>query len=546
MLNPHEHYVLGLDFGTDSVRSLLVDAADGREIAVAVVPYPAWREGRYCDLASHQFRQHPQDHLSSMREGVSACLAEAGPSIRRRVRAISVASTGSTPVAVDGNGQPLALQERFSEDPDAMFLLWKDHSAVLEAAELNAHARGWPTSFLDYAGGVYSPEWYWAKLLHILRRSDVLRTHSRGFVEHCDWIPFLLTGGRDVRTIRRSVCAAGHKALWSEAHGGYPDPTFFTALDPLLAPFALHPSHSVYTADQPAGVLCREWAECWQLPADTLIGIGALDAHMGAVGAQIEPFVLSKVMGTSTCDMLVAPASRLPSRPIRGICGLVNGSILPGLIGLEAGQSAFGDVYAWLRDLLAWSMKNSGLGDEAIQQIIPALASEAAALPVQEHSELALDWFNGRRTPDANPRVTGAITGLSLASDPPRIFRSLVEATAFGARAIVERFRLEKIPVKGIIATGGIARKSPYVMQTMADVLGLPVRVNRCDQTAALGAAMFAATVAGCYTRVEDAMSAMGRGFDPPYLPDLGRRSLYERRYTKYLQTGAFLENERA
>ena len=543
MLNPHEHYVIGLDFGTDSVRSLLVDAADGREISAAVVPYPAWREGRYCDPTSHQFRQHPQDHLTSMRECVSACLAAAGTAVRRRIRAISVASTGSTPIAVDGNGKPLALSEQFQEDPDAMFLLWKDHSAVSEAAEINAHARIWKKPYLDYVGGVYSPEWYWAKLLHILRRSKTLRLHCRGFVEHCDWIPFLLTGGRNVGSLRRSVCAAGHKALWADAHGGYPDPAFFRDLDPLLYPFVFESAHPVYTADQPAGVLCREWAECWQLPESTLVGIGALDAHIGAVGAQIEPFVLSKVMGTSTCDMLVVPAGDRPARPVPGICGLVRGSILPGMIGMEAGQSAFGDVYAWFRDVLAWPLKHSGLDDAATEKIIPALACAAEGLPLSEHSELALDWFNGRRTPGANPLLTGAITGLTLASDPPRLFRSLVEATAFGARSIVDHYSAEKVPVRGVIATGGIAHKSPYVMQTVADVLGLPVRVNRSVQTAALGAAMFAATVAGCYPRVQDAMAAMGRGFDPPYEPDPARKALYHRRYTKYLQIGAFVEN---
>ena len=435
-----------------------------------------------------------------------------------------------------------------------MFILWKDHTATQEAMAINEHAKKFDVNYLQYVGGIYSSEWYWAKLLHIFKTDAAVKNAAASWVEHADWIPFLLTGGNDVSLLKRGVCTAGHKALWSEAFDGFPPNAFFATLDPVLDGFVQHLPKETFAADVPAGVLSKEWAERLGLPLDVVVGIGAMDAHMGAVGGQIEPYYLSKVMGTSTCDMLVVPTGDL-SGTVKGICGQVTGSVIPAMIGLEAGQSAFGDVYAWFRNLLTWPLKliqksdqvdaetADSLVEEAAAKLIPVLAAAAEKLPLQEQDLYAIDWLNGRRTPDANQLLHGAITGLGLGSDAPQIFKALVEATCFGAKAIVDRFEEEGIHLKGLIGVGGVAKKSPYIMQVMADVMGMPIRIHKSEQTCAIGAAMFAATVAGIYPRVEDAMVVMGQGFDREFLPDAERHELYKKRMQQYRKLGAFLEN---
>jgi len=547
-----EQYCIGVDFGTDSVRSIIVDVRDGREVASAVFLYPRWRDGLYCRAEINQFRQHPLDHIEGLEATIRQCLAAAGPAVGARVRAISIDTTGSTPAPVDAFGVPLALHPGFAQDPDAMFVLWKDHTAAREASEINVHAKKFSVDYLRYVGGVYSSEWFWSKLLHVMRENVRVREACYSWVEHCDWLSFLLTGGKHVSEMKRSVCTAGHKALWSEDWGGLPPEEFFSSLDPLLAGLDGGVRyHRTYTADQQAGHLCAEWAEKLGLSTDVVVGIGAMDAHMGAVGGQIEPYHLSKVMGTSTCDMLVAPLEEMEGKFIPGICGLVNGSIIPGMIGMEAGQSAFGDVYAWFRDLLAWPVRFLGDGEDMtgrenslIDRIIPELSRRAMALPVDEGNEISVDWFNGRRTPDANPFVKGGIMGLSLGSDAPRVFQSLVESTCFGARAIVEQFTFQGVPVKGLIGIGGIAQKSPFIMQMLADVFNMPIKINRSEQTCAMGAAMFAATAAGIYEKVEQAMEVMGQGFGMEYFPDKKKALVYERRYRKYREMGDFIEHQ--
>ncbi|HEV2478419.1 MAG TPA: ribulokinase [Puia sp.] len=544
-----DNFVIGVDYGTDSVRSLLVNAADGREIASAVFLYPRWRDGRYCNPAGNQFRQHPLDYIEGLEYTIRSCLQKAGPAAAGAVRAIAVDTTGSTPVAVDATGTPLGLLPEFEQNPNALFVLWKDHTALKEAAEINTHAGRFDVNYLQFVGGVYSSEWFWAKLLHILRVDEKVRKACHSWVEHCDWIPFLLTGGKNSSQMRRGVCSAGHKALWAREYGGLPPEEFFASLDPLLKGFRARLFTDTYTSDQPAGHLSPEWAERLGLSTDTIIGVGAFDAHMGAVGGQIEAYHLSKVMGTSTCDMLVAPLKEVEGKLVRGICGQVPGSVLPGMMGMEAGQSAFGDAYAWFRDLISWPLKQLTADtltpaqlQTATDRIIPELSRQAAALPQDVRSELSLDWFNGRRTPDANQELKGAITGLSLGSDAPRIFRSIVEATCFGAKTIVDRFVSEGIPVKGLIGLGGVAKKSPFIMQMMADIMDMPLRIHSSEQTCALGAAMFAATAAKLYPRVEDAMNAIGQGFDATYTPDPSRTAVYAARYREYTRLGNFIE----
>jgi L-ribulokinase len=554
---PEKLYVIGVDYGTDSVRSIILDAGNGEEIATASFNYPRWADGLYCAADQNQFRQHPLDYIEGIETTIRECLQKAGAGIAAKVKAISVDTTGSTPVAVDKSGTPLALLPGFENNPNAMFVLWKDHTSVKEAAEINTHAARFPINYLQYVGGVYSSEWFWAKLLHILRADTKVREASYSWVEQCDWIPFLLTGGNDVHTMKRSVCSAGHKALWAEEYGGLPPNDFFNSLDTLLDCFTSRLSNKTYTAEEAAGNLSDEWSERLGLSTNVVVGIGAFDAHMGAVGGQIEPYFLSKVMGTSTCDILVVPADEVNGILVKGICGQVPGSVIPGMMGMEAGQSAFGDTYAWFRNILLWPLHNllphsslieasmaEKIVNELSHKIIAELSLSAGKLPLDEADELSVDWLNGRRTPDANQLLKASITGLDLGTDAPRIFKSLVEATCFGAKAIVERFIQQGIPVKGLIGLGGVAKKSPYIMQTMADVMDMPIKIHKSEQTCAAGAAMFAATVAGIYDKVQNAMEAMGQGFETQYYPDKEKVAVYEKRYLKYKQLGEFTQQQ--
>jgi len=551
-----DQFVIGVDYGSDSVRSVLINSRNGEEVATSVFNYPRWQQGLYCNAAENQFRQHPLDYIEGLETTIKDCLAKAGSDVAKAVKGLSVDTTGSTPVAVDKTGTPLALTPGFETNPHAMFVLWKDHTGVNEAAQINEHATRFQPNYLKYVGGIYSSEWFWAKLLRTLRADEQVAKACYSWVEHCDWIPFLLTGGTDAAQIKRGRCSAGHKALWAEEFGGLPPDQFFSSLDPLLTGFTARLFQDTYTSDEAAGTLSAEWAERLGLSTDVIVGVGAFDAHMGAVGGQIEPYHLSKVMGTSTCDILVAPATDIEGKLIRGICGQVNGSVIPGMVGLEAGQSAFGDTYAWFKNILAWPLNAltsstlidqktaEALKDELVAKIIPELSRQAALLPVDEDNELAIDWFNGRRTPDADQTLKGAITGLGLGSDAPRVFRALAEATCFGAKSIVDRFVDEGIPVKGLIGIGGVAKKSPYIMQMMADVLGMPIRIHQFEHTCALGAAMFASVVAGIYPTVEDAMQAMGRGFDAEYFPNGELKQVYQKRYEQYAALGKFIEGQ--
>lgn len=535
-------YVIGIDYGTDSCRALVVDSENGREIASAVCHYPRWKKGLYCDARSQRYRQHPLDYTESLEKAVREALAAISAEMPGEICALAFDTTGSTPVLTDVQGTPLALTARFAGEPDAMFVLWKDHTAIPEAAEINAAAKKADTDYTLYSGGIYSAEWAWAKVLHILKTNPAVADAAYAWVEHCDWMCALLTGNTRPEEFLRSRCAAGHKGLWHAAWGGWPPAAFFDGLRPGLGRFAERMSPETHTAERIAGGLCGEWAARLGLPEGIPVAVGAVDAHIGAVGAGIRPGVLTRIMGTSTCDIVVAPAGKLDGA-VRGICGQVDGSVLPGYVGMEAGQSAFGDVYAWFRDLLMWPVREL-LPERAdlAEDVIPHLSQQAAAIDPRESSVLALDWLNGRRTPDANQLLTGALTGLTLGTSAPMIFRALVEATAFGSRAIAERFTGEGVEIRSILAIGGIAVKSPFVMQTLSDVLGMPIRVVRYDQTCALGAAMCAAVAAGIYPTLEAAQAAMGVGEYVDYTPDPERRAFYEKQYERYAALGRFME----
>ena len=536
-------YVLGIDFGSDSVRCLVVDASDGRTIASASRDYPRWKAGLYCDASRNIYRQHPLDYLESMEACVLEALGEAGPGTGELVEGLSFDTTASSPVLVNRDGTPLSLLEPFAEDPDAMFVLWKDHSSIEEADRINEVAHSWREDYTRFSGGSYSCEWVWAKMLHVLKNSPHLREQAYSWVEHCDWISAVLVGRTDPLLMSRSRCVAGHKALWHESWGGLPPWDFLETVDPLLGLFKNHLFTDTVTADKKVGGLCPEWASQLGLREGIAVGLGAIDCHVGAVGAGIKPGTLVKVMGTSTCDIAVAYREGLGDRPVRGICGQVDGSVLPGLIGLEAGQSAFGDVYAWFRNLLGWTA--TAIGDESAAKdvILERLSSEAESIPLTGNDPVALDWFNGRRTPDADPRVKGLISGLTLATSAPAVYKSLVEATAFGSRAINERLVEEGIPFERVVAVGGISKKSPFVMRTMADVMGVPIDVLDSDQACALGAAMFASVAAGIHGSVAEAQAVMCPGIAETYSPDPERHAVFDELYSRYKKLGLFCQN---
>lgn len=539
-----EKFAIGLDFGTDSVRALLVNVKTGEEKGNAVHFYPRWKEKKYCDPGRSQYRQHPLDYVEGLTAVIQELLSAQAGTVISNILAISVDTTGSTPVAIDAFGSPLAMNRDFFDNPNAMFILWKDHTAHAEADEINALAHQWDIDYTKYSGGTYSSEWFWAKILHVLRADPMVREKAFSWIEHCDWIPALLTGVTDARQVKRSRCAAGHKAMWHETFGGLPSSAFLQKLDKRLAGLREKLYQDTFTSDQAAGIISSEWSSRLGLPPHVKIGVGAIDAHFGAVGACIEPYRLVKVIGTSTCDMLVAPNDKHADQLIDGICGQVNGSIVPEMLGLEAGQSAFGDLYAWFQGALSFPLQSLAKVvpletiEQAIEAILPSLSKAASTLPVLEDDIVALDWINGRRTPNANLDLTATISGIRLDSDAPHIFKALVEATAFGSRSIIEHFNSQGVPIIEVIAIGGIAKKSPYVMQTLANVLNMPIKVVKSEQACALGAAMFAATIAGVYPSLSAAQKAMTSGYEATYSPDKEKVAVYSKLYKRYLAIG--------
>ncbi|SCY49222.1 ribulokinase [Flavobacterium caeni] len=547
-------YVIGLDYGTDSVRAMLIDTADGHEVASNVSLYRRWKNKQYCDAAQNQFRQHPLDHIEGLEATITSVMqqSQVDPA---SVVAICIDTTGSSPVPVNKQGTPLALTEGYEHNPNAMMVLWKDHTAIKEAAEINALAVNWGgEDVTKYVGGIYSSEWFWAKILHIVREDQGVKNAAYSWMEHCDVMTFMLLADQNIETFKRSRCAAGHKAMWHEDWNGLPPKEFLGKLDPYLANLRDHLYEETFTSDQIAGTLSQEWATRLGLTTDTVIAVGTFDAHSGAVGAKIEEYTLVRVMGTSTCDIMVA-ANESVTKTVRGICGQVDGSVIPGLIGLEAGQSAFGDVLAWFKEMLMWptdqvlmqsdlldETQKQKLHDEISHKLIVELTTAAEKIPVHESIPIALDWINGRRTPDANQDVKSAIANLSLGTKAPHLFKSLVNAICFGSKKIVDRFEEEGVRIDAVIGIGGVARKSPYIMQTLANVLNKPVKIAASDQTPALGAAIYAAVAAGVYSNVIEASQQMGSGFDGEYFPQLDKVAAYNRLLQSYDQLAAFAD----
>ncbi|MBN1517353.1 ribulokinase [Candidatus Sumerlaeota bacterium] len=523
-------YALGLDFGTNSVRALIVDAANGNEIATSVYNYRMGQAGVIIDAKDPNVaRQHPREYVDGMTKAVKDALADAAKTsgfAPDKVIGIGVDTTGSTPIPVDESGQALALLPEYENEPALMAWLWKDHTSHAEAAEITKLAAKMRPQFLAKCGGIYSSEWFWAKILHCARTSPDLFEKIHSFVEHTDWMPAVLCGMKSAADIPRGVCAAGHKAMYNPSWGGYPDEKFLSKLDPRLARIRQTLPESCQSIAQAAGQLCPEWAERLGLPAGIAVGIGAFDAHLGGVGCGIGAGTLVKIMGTSTCDILVAPMDRdLPDVP--GICGIVPESVLPEHYGLEAGQSAVGDIFNWY----VHSIKPDHMDHASLTAGAENLKPGASGL-------LALDWNNGNRTILVDQRLTGLLMGTTLHTTPAEIFRALVEATAYGARAIIERFEEYGVKVERIVCCGGISAKNKMVMQIYADVANVPMEISSSAQTCALGSAICGAVAAGKanggYDNYADAMAAMTSTLPERFEPIPENVAVYERLYQLY------------
>lgn len=524
-------FSIGVDYGTNSVRALVVDVADGSEVGTHVHRYASGEAGILLDPRDPNLaRQNPADYIDgffvAVRRAVSAARRSAGFS-PENVIGIGVDTTGSTPIPVDQAGMPIALQPEFRDELAAQAWLWKDHTAHAEAAEITARAAEHPDRYLTKCGGTYSSEWFWSKILHCKRSAPKVFAAAYAWVELADFIPAFVTGDTDPHTLRRGVCAAGHKAMYNERWGGLPSEAFLASLDPALVRVRQRFADRAVPADQPAGRLAAAVAQKVGLPAGVPVAVGAFDAHLGAVGAGIKPGTLVKILGTSACDMMVVPEDK-PLADIPGLCGIVPGSIVPGMYGLEAGQSAVGDIFNWFVQHLTPG-RYAARGDAHAN-----LTAEASRLRPGQSGLLALDWNNGNRTILVDPLLSGLLVGQTLHTSAAEVYRALIEATAFGALTIMNRFEEYGVKVRDVVNCGGIAEKNPFVMQIYADVCNRPMRISRAAQTCALGAAILGAVVGGAYRRVEQAQRKMTGVKDVVFTPIKQHARIYAELYPLY------------
>ncbi len=529
-------YVIGLDFGTNTCRALLVDVKTGRELATHVFPYPSGQEGVVIDRSDPNLaRQNPGDYVLGIEATIKGALKKAKSSRKNfspsDIIGIGVDTTGSSPMPVDRDGNPLCFDRKFRKNPAAMVWLWKDHTSYAEAACITETAAKLRPQYLAKIGGVYSSEWFWSKILHCKNASPEIFKAAYSWVEICDWIPALLTGECSPAKIRRSVCAAGHKAMFSKTWQGLPDENFLEAVSPGLGSLRSRLYDEAYTADHLAGHLSEDWARRLGLSKSVAVAVGAFDAHMGAVGAGISTGTLVKIIGTSTCDVMIHPRSeRLNDIP--GVCGIVDGSVMDEYYGIEAGQSGVGDIFLWFINNLVPDAYGK-TQDEKFKNIEQA----AAKLKPGESGLLALDWNNGNRTILVDVRLSGLLVGQTLHTTPHEIYRALIEATAFGALTIIDRIEQYGVPIREVVNCGGLASKSPLLMQIYADVTNRPMKISRSDQTPALGAAMFGAVAAGKesggFESIKEAQRSMTSS-GKVYAPIASNYAIYQKLYSLY------------
>lgn len=526
-------YAIGVDYGTNSVRALIVNNRNGDEIASAVYNYPTGKAGIMLDPKDPNLaRQHPSDYIKGFVQSVKQAVALASKKRGFKVEAvvgIGVDTTGSTPIPVGKDGVPLGMTTRFKKNLHAQAWLWKDHTAHAEAAEITALAEKRNEPYLAKCGGTYSSEWFWSKILRCKRVAPAVFKAAYSWVEMADFIPAYLTGNLDPLTMPRSICTAGHKAMYNEEWGGLPSKAFLKSLDPALADLRDRLYETAVPSDHRAGGLTKELSKKVGLLPDTPVAVGAMDAHMGGVGSGIKAGTLVKIVGTSTCDIMVAPADeKLPDIP--GLCGIVPGSIIPGMTGMEAGQSAVGDIFNWFVDHLT----PGSYGDAGEAHV--KLTKQAEKLNPGASGLLYLDWNNGNRTVLVDPRLTGLMVGQTLHTTAPEVYRALVEATAFGALTIINRWEAYGVKVKEVVNCGGISEKNAMVMQIYADVCNRPMKISRSGQTCALGAAMFGAVVGGAHKDIHAAVKKMTATKSKVFRPIKKNVAVYAELYKLYMQ----------
>jgi len=524
------HYSIGLDYGTNSCRSLIIDLADGRELGSAVFTYPSGHQGILTDAGNpHVARQNPQDYLdgcvSIIREAISQAKIADSQFCPGDVVGIGVDTTGSTVIPVDSSGNPLAFDQRFKNNLNAQVWLWKDHTSYAEAEQITSLAKSCRPEYLAKCGGAYSSEWWWSKILHLKNIDPEVFDAAYSFVEHCDWLPAVLAGETSPRKLKRSICAAGHKAMFNDDWGGLPDKDFLSQLSPVLADLRERLYNQTFPSSTAAGVLCTEWAEKLGLPEGIAISIGAFDCHMGAVGAGVQQGTLVKVLGTSTCDITVANQGLAD---IPGLCGQVHSSVIPGEMGVEAGQSAVGDLFLWLVNHLVPEQYGANINEKfaAMEAQMKDLAPGASGL-------LVLDWNNGNRSVLTDTRLSGLILGQTLHTEAHEIYQAYIEATAFGALTIINRMEAHGLTINEVVTTGGLSLKNATLMQIYADVLGRPMKVSQSEQTCALGAAMFGAVAAG-HSSLDKLQSDIVKYSDTIYYPNTDNHTIYTQLYTLY------------
>lgn len=533
-----DKYVIGLDFGTNSCRALIVRTADGKELASSVFNYPSGFEGVIIDSADPNLaRQNPADYLIGIEVTVNDAIIRAKKEdssfLSENIIGIGVDTTGSSPMPVDKNNVPLCFKERYRNNPNAMVWLWKDHTSFAEAALITETAARMRPAYLAKIGGTYSSEWFWSKILRLKNVDKDLFDNAYTFIEICDWIPAVLAGIKDVSKIKRSICAAGHKAMFSKTWNGLPDAGFLDSLSDGLGSLRERLYDDAYSAEELLGTLSKEWAEKLGLKEDVAIAVGAFDAHMGAVGAGIDEGTLVKIVGTSTCDIMVSSCDK-PLNDIPGVCGIVDGSVMNGFYGIEAGQSAVGDIFLWFVNNLVPEKYGSNQAEK-----FKNLELEASKLFPGESGLLALDWNNGNRTILVDVRLSGLLLGQTLHTSPHEIYRALIEATAFGALAIIDRIEEYGVAIKEVVNCGGLAIKNSLMMQIYADVTGRPMKISKSEQTPALGAAIFGAVSAGSgkggYDSILEARKNM-TSVSRTYYPDPAGTKIYKELYGLYKQ----------